>query len=147
MESAKRNLKKHAEKIRFGVVGVANTAVDFAILFLLVNLTPLGDIPSNFISTGIAFVFSFFVNRSFTFKTKGGNAKKQFALFLIVTMIGLWVVQPIAIIAASAVISPFIDSSNAVLFIAKIVASGASMVWNYIFYSRLVFKKAPEQVL
>ena len=31
-------LKKHAEKLRFAIVGGANTALDFAILFFLVFL-------------------------------------------------------------------------------------------------------------
>lgn len=135
--------KKHAEKIRFAVVGVANTAVDFIILFVLVALG-LDKIPANFISTGIAFVFSFFVNKSFTFKSKGGNVKKQFAIFLIVTMIGLWVLQPLIITGVSAVLAGTHWSDPVILFIAKVIATVGSMIWNYLFYSRLVFKKAPE---
>jgi putative flippase GtrA len=134
------HLKKHAQKIKFGIVGVANTALDFIILFILVNLG-LDKIPSNFISTGIAFIFSFFVNKSFTFKSKGGNVKKQFVVFILVTMTGLWVIQPIIIFFVSGALNAFIDSDNLVLLVAKLVASVASLVWNYIFYSRLVFKK------
>jgi len=134
------HLRKHSQKIKFGIVGVANTALDFGVLFLLVNLG-LDKIPANFISTGIAFVFSFFVNKSFTFKSTGGNAKKQFVLFILITMTGLWVIQPIIIALVSGSLSVFIDSDNLVLLVAKLVASVASLIWNYVFYSRLVFKK------
>jgi len=137
------HLRKHSQKIKFGIVGVANTALDFGVLFLLVNLG-LDKIPANFISTGIAFVFSFFVNKSFTFKSTGGNAKKQFVLFILITMTGLWVIQPIIIALVSGSLSVFIDSDNLVLLVAKLVASVASLIWNYVFYSRLVFKKVSE---
>ncbi len=146
MEFVKKHVKKHAQKLKFGIVGVANTALDFLILFLLVNLG-LDKIPSNFISTGIAFIFSFFVNKSFTFKSSGGNVKKQFILFILVTMAGLWIIQPIIITLVTGTLSSFIESDNITLLVAKLIASVASLIWNYIFYSRFVFKKAPEQVL
>lgn len=133
-------LKKHAEKIRFAIVGGANTALDFLLLFIFVALG-LNSIAANYLSTGIAFIFSFFVNKSFTFKSKGGNVKKQFALFLLVTIFGLWVIQPIVIIGVTAAITPFGWNESVVLFIAKLVATIASLIWNYLFYSRLVFKK------
>lgn len=137
-------LKKHAQKIRFGIVGVANTALDFALLFLLVAFG-LDKIPANYISTGISFIFSFFVNKSFTFKSKGGNVKKQFAYFIIITIIGLWVIQPLVITGVSFLLAGTGWASGIILFAAKIVATVASLIWNYLFYSRLVFKKVEDK--
>lgn len=137
-------IKKHAQKIRFGIVGLANTALDFILLFLLVGLG-LDKIPANYISTGISFIFSFFVNKKFTFKSTTGNAKKQFAIFLVVTMVGLWVIQPLVIAGVAAVLAGTGWSSSVILFAAKVVATGASLVWNYLFYSRLVFKVTKEE--
>ena len=136
-------VKKHAEKLRFGIVGVANTAIDFAILFILVGLG-VDKIVANFFSTGVAFIFSFFVNKSFTFKTKGGNVKKQFGLFIVVTIIGLWVIQPLIIAGTSGLFSTTGWSPSLILLIAKLLASVASLIWNYVFYSRIVFKKPQE---
>jgi len=135
-----KSLKKHAEKLRFAIVGGANTLLDFSILFLLVGFG-LDRIPANFISTSIAFVFSFFVNKSFTFKSTSGNAKKQFALFIIITIFSLWVIQPIVIIVVSWLMGGLGLNSGVVLFVAKLVATVASLIWNYFFYSRFVFKK------
>lgn len=137
--------KKHAEKIRFGIVGIANTALDFSILFLLVTLG-LDKIPANYISTGTAFIFSFFVNKSFTFKSKGGNVKKQFLYFIVITIIGLWIIQPLIISGITHVLVNTGWASGIVLFIAKIIATVASLIWNYIFYSRIVFKKIEEKI-
>ena len=60
-------------------------------------------------------------------------------------MFGLWVIQPIIIALVSGGLSVIIDSDNIVLLVAKLVASVASLVWNYLFYSRLVFKKTEEK--
>lgn len=134
-------VKKHAEKIRFAIVGGANTALDFALLFIFVSLG-INAIVGNYLSTGISFIFSFFVNKSFTFKNKGGKVARQFILFIAVTIIGLWVIQPIIILAMTSLLQPLQWNESVVLFVAKIIATVASLIWNYLFYSRLVFKKA-----
>lgn len=135
-------LKKHAEKLRFAIVGGANTALDFIILFAL-TFSGMDKIAANYVSTSVALVFSFFANKSFTFKDKSGNAKKQFALFLIITLIGLWVIQPIVIWISTNTLEPYITNEAANLFIAKLIATVASLIWNYLLYSKLVFKKLP----
>jgi putative flippase GtrA len=132
-------LKKHGAKLRFAVVGGANTALDFIVLFLFVNLG-VDKIAANYISTSVALVFSFFANKSFTFKDKTGNAKKQFAIFLAVTLAGLWVLQPIIIWAVTSLLDTQITNESVLLFIAKLVATVASLIWNYFLYSRLIFK-------
>lgn len=137
-------VKKHAQKIRFGIVGLANTALDFILLFLFVSLG-LDKIPANYLSTGLSFIFSFFVNKKFTFRSKGGNAKKQFVIFLLVTMFGLWVIQPLVIAGVSTLLVGTGWSSAIILFVAKVIATVASLVWNYLFYSRLVFKVSTEK--
>ena len=119
---------KNRQKIRFLLVGGTNTAIDFGLLFIL-NTLGLPRVPSNTISTGVAFIFSFFANRNFTFSANSGNIKKQITLFIIVTLFGLWVIQPIIISLISN------------LLVGKIIATAVTLVWNYLFYSRLVFKK------
>jgi putative flippase GtrA len=130
-------LKKHESKFRFAFIGGINTAIDFGILFLLTALG-LDKLVANFFSTSVAFVFSFFANRTFTFKSTG-SAKKQFLPFLIVTLIGLWILQPLVILAITQLLHS-LDQALA-LFIAKLIATVVSLIWNYILYSRFVFKK------
>jgi len=133
-------LEKHGEKLRFALVGGANTALDFLLLFLFTNIG-IHKIVANYLSTSIALVFSFFVNKSFTFKDKSKNAKKQFVLFLAVTLAGLWIIQPLVIWVTSNFLETYIENDNINLFIAKLIATVASLIWNYLLYSRLVFKK------
>lgn len=133
-------VKKHAEKLRFAIVGIANTALDFIILFALTAFG-LDKIVANYISTTVAFIFSFFVNRSFTFQSKDKNVRRQFILFVVVTLIGLWLIQPLVIAGVSWLLAGSTLAEPIILFIAKIIATVASLIWNYVFYSRLVFKK------
>ena len=135
-------LKKHAQKIRFLFVGGGLTVLDFALLFLL-TFAGMDKFIANYISTGISMVVSFFVNKSFTFKNSSKAVKRQFATFILVTITGLWAIQPIVIWIVTSSLTPYITSDEVNLFIAKLIATIASLVWNYLLYSRLVFKKNP----
>lgn len=134
------SIKNKAQKARFGIVGAINTILDFGILFALTTFG-LGSIASNYISTSVAFAFSFFANRNYTFKTAKGNLRRQVILFTAVTLFGLWFIQPLVIWSVSEALSSFTIATWITLFVAKVVATIASLIWNYILYSRLVFTK------
>lgn len=123
--------------IRFVVVGVLNTAIDLIILFAL---TWLGvDVwLANICSTSVALLFSFVVNRSFTFQSSG-NPRKQIVPFLAITLAGLWVLQPLVLVAVTSMMNG-LWGEYVGLFTAKILATVVSMTWNYLLYNRLVFK-------
>lgn len=135
----KKILKNHAEKIRFGSVGAINTAIDFSILFILVELG-LPNIVSNFISTSVALIFSFFANKKFTFKTDKTTAK-HFTGFIIITLFGLWVIQPVIIESVRILMQTSNINPRIILLIGKTLATIASLIWNYILYKKFVFIK------
>ena len=135
----KPTIKNKDEKARFIVVGGANTLIDFGILFTLKSLG-LPAIGANIVSTSTAFIFSFFANKKYTFQTTGTNLKREILLFIVVTLFGLWVLQTAVIALVSAMIGHSF-SANVTLFIAKISATAVSLIWNYMLYSRVVFKK------
>ena len=131
-------IKNSKQKAKFILVGGANTTIDFGVLFLLKALG-LPAIPANIISTSCAFVFSFFANRKYTFKShETTNVKRELLLFVVITLFGLWVLQAIVIKCTTAVLAGYLPDATA-LFIAKILATTVSLTWNYIMYSRVVF--------
>jgi len=136
----KNLLKKHADKIRFAIVGGANTGIDFSILFGL-KFLGLPDIPGNFISTSIALVFSFFANKKFTFKDNTSQDKTQFIKFLAITLFGLWVIQPVIIFAVGLILSPLLHNGYIILLIGKLLATCVTLVWNYLLYRKFVYKQ------
>lgn len=128
---------------RFGVVGVANTALDFGILFGLTSLgTPV--FLANIVSTSAALALSFVLNRNFTFRSDGARSR-QLVLFFVVTLVGLWVLQPLVILGVQALL-PMHDQIS--LLIGKLAATVVSLVWNYVLYARFVFPPSgpPETV-
>lgn len=131
--------KKHANKLRFGIVGIINTGLDFGILFFLTLLFNLPRELANTISTTISFLFSFGANKKYTFKSTSKNLKRQFILFAVVTLFGLWVVQNGIISVATPFFMNIISNEAMSLFASKIIATFASLIWNYILYVKIVF--------
>ncbi|MEO7905051.1 MAG: GtrA family protein [Candidatus Saccharimonadales bacterium] len=133
-------MKNKAQIIRFGLVGGTNTVIDFGLLFLFKSLG-LPVITSNILSTTTAFCFSFFANKKYTFKTTGSNIHREVALFIAVTLFGLWVLQTIVIKAIITVLSQSGLSADMALLIAKLTATIVTLIWNYILYDHVVFKQ------
>jgi len=82
-----------------------------------------------------------FANKKFTFKNNDKTQVKQFVVFLAITLIGLWVIQPLVISGIELTIASFTINSSLKLIIAKLFATVASLIWNYLMYRRFVFVK------
>jgi len=101
--------------LRFLIVGVGNTAVDFAVFWLLQGLAPL---LANVIAWGVAVLFSYALNSSWTFQrgrshwqalprfVMGGAlvslAISSLSLGLLTGWIGLWPAKILGTVVAAA---------------------------------------------
>lgn len=133
-------IKKHETKLRFGLVGGFNTLLDFGLLFAFSSIWGVPRGLANMLSTSIAFVFSFFANKRYTFKsTSKDKLVREMVLFTVVTLFGLWVIQGLIIHFLTPVIIGFGLSEQLSLLGSKLVATIASLIWNYLLYSRVVF--------
>lgn len=136
------SINNKAQKGRFLLVGAAATTIDFGILFLLRFGLQIAVVPANIGSTSLAFCFSFFANKKYTFKSDGQSLLRQMALFTVVTLFGLWVIQGTIIHLIMPLITSFLSESSLALFVSKLLATAATLLWNYLLYSRIVFKKS-----
>lgn len=139
-----KKIKNKRQVARYGVVGIINTAIDFCLLFTLRGIGFPVEL-ANILSTGTAFAASFVLNKKFAFKTKNTNLVREMSLFILVTLFGLWVLQTIVINLTLPVIHGVVHDQNIALLGAKLLATGVSMVWNYLFYSRVVFIHKPKK--
>lgn len=128
------------EKVRFVAVGALNTAVDISILFVLANLFLFPTILANVISTSTALVVSYLLNKKAVFGDTDTSSIKQVVLFVSITLVGLWVLQGAAITLLEPLLEPVLGKSGALLG-AKLIATLFSLSWNYIWYSRVIFRK------
>jgi len=131
---------------KFGAVGAANFAVDFGVLNLLIFTTGTANGWGFTLFKSISFIVavtnSFFWNKMWTFGKKGqNNAGREFAQFLLVSVIGLLLNAGIASLIVN-VIGPL--GAIGLKTWANIGTAAASilvLVWNFLGYKFLVFKK------
>ncbi|MEK7062338.1 MAG: GtrA family protein [Patescibacteria group bacterium] len=144
------NLLKQISK--FVVVGVINTGIDFAVLNALMFSMKIYSgrwlILFNSISFAAAVVNSYFLNKYWTFKTQNTNLpaqaedskSKEFSQFLIISVIGISINDAVVYGLATFTSPLFGFSAQMWTNVAKIFATLASMVWNFIGYKFIVFK-------
>ncbi len=131
---------------KFVTVGISNTLIDWGVLNLQILLTGItaGLFYPVFkgVSFLIAIINSFLWNKFWTFK-KGETEKTatEFLQFLIVSGIGLGINVGIAsltvnVIGPQAGISPKVWAT-----VGALIATMFSMVWNFLGYKFIVFKK------
>ncbi len=120
--------------VRFGIVGTAGFVIDAALLWLLLETTPLGPFLARAIAIAVALVATWYLNRSFTF----GASRRSIAVegfrygsvgitsavvnYLIYSglLLSLPILQPLA---------------------ALVIASIAAMAFSFFGYSRFVFRR------
>ena len=134
------HVRNARRKIRFSLVSSIATAIDFSLLLFITSFG-LGTITANYVSSSIAFVFSFFANKKFAFRTPDHHIKREAVLFIIVTLTGIWLLQPLIIWKIEDMFDQSFQPTWLLVIIAKAVASFVTFIWNYFFYTRLVFKK------
>src|SRR5687767_13839867 len=136
---------------KFGLIGILNTLIDFALFNVFINLG-IYRIIANLISTTVAMSFSFTANKSWVFRSKQGSVVRQATLFLAVTAFGLYVIQNLVIYSLTELwLGPMdlafdvvkllgLDNLFSHEFVinngAKAVATLFSLTWNYLLYKK-----------
>jgi len=131
---------------RFVVIGIINTGLDFLILNLEMFLTGITKGPymlvQNAISFSIATTNSYFFNKYWTFQDKSKKEQaKKFSQFLIVSIGGVFINSSIVFIVTTYVPPSFGIQSVLWANLAKVFATGISLIWNFLGYKFWVFKK------
>lgn len=88
---ANRGMHGHITKlIKFGLVGIGNTMVDFAVYTLLVSFTGIDAVICNVISYMCGVLNSFVLNKVWTFSDAArGNTATRLLLFYVANGLGL----------------------------------------------------------
>jgi len=132
--------------VRFGTVGALNTLIDFAILNLLLALFAVtGGLPlmvCNATAFLAASLNSYFLNRKWTFAQQDAATLRQFLLFFTLTTGGLLVNTLVLYGLVSGLPQPSGMSNLLWVNVAKVVATAASLIWNYLAYRHVVFGEA-----
>jgi putative flippase GtrA len=117
--------------LRYCVVGVINTGIDFCTFMTLFYGLGWPLLAANTAGFSMASVNSYFMNRTWTFRDGSKASAHQFARFMIVMISGLGV--------SSAVIWGLNHYMAA--WLAKVFAIGAGLTWNYCGMTLFIFGK------
>lgn len=142
--------------IVFSIIGVFNTILDI-VIYTVLRSNGQSVLVSNIISVSIALIGSYLLNSRITFKAKKWTTL-SFLGFLAVTLFGLWVLQTAVIylivdhlkLLGTSWLTIFGRKKGLVkIVVPKILATGVTFIWNYIWYSKVIFKNInkSEQLL
>ena len=141
--------------VRFGLVGVVNTVVDYVtfIVLTIVFHIPLSNVwMAKYPSSAVGMTVSFVLNRRFVFRATAHRARGQAFRFIAATLIGIFVIQNLLTQLFASKVQYFgIEASHVVdvaglsrTFTIKTVAFAlgavASIIWNFVAYKYWVFR-------
>ncbi len=133
------------EMTKFGIIGVINMVIDFAVWNALLIWGPLQDSPikAQVIATVIAATCSYFMNRHWTFRHRARSGlRREYVLFFIFNAIGLAITGAILAVAKYS----FAVDDQLALNVVKVFGVGAATVFRFWAYRKWVFLH-PEDVL
>jgi putative flippase GtrA len=132
--------------LRFVLVGVLGTMLDFSIFTLL--LTSLG-FPvwiSNMISYSVGIINNFFFHRYWTFARRPRKALPvQFSQFVGISFSAL-VLNTLVVTQLTPTFSQLLQQSTYGSLLAKVLATGIGMIWNFFANHLWTFRAAPVEV-
>lgn len=133
---------------KFFIVGIVNTGIDFTVLNIEMLTTGITSGPAliffNVISFSVAVVNSYFMNKYWTFEDKRPDADKaavKFSQFIGVSIVGISINSALVYAFATFIPPMFGLSAQLWVNVGKLLATGASLVWNFVGYKLWVFKR------
>ncbi len=131
---------------KFAAVGAFNTFLNWGVVNLLMAITQIFTGPMFILFNGIAFLAantaSYFWNKYWTFSS-GSNDKAtgNFLQFFAVTLIGLGVLELVSYVIVAYVTHPSVFTPARWANVGVALGTLLALVWNFIGYKFIVFKK------
>ncbi len=146
------------QMIRFGLVGVFNTAVDYGIFYVLISFANLHKSFAQMIATGVAMCGSFLINRYWTFRKAGRGTAGEVIRFILTNVLSMltaivfthlfYDILHAEYVANSVMsligISYVLEGNMAVMF-CKLLSTVFSLAVNFIGNKFWVFRGGEEQ--
>ncbi|MBU0671317.1 GtrA family protein [Patescibacteria group bacterium] len=121
--------------LRFVVVGIINTSIDYIIYLCLTRFIDWFD-ENKVVATSIAFVVaatnSYFMNKFFTFRDKSKEYGTQYIKFFFVSLVGFGI---------NAFIFYLLLETGMFDILAKVLTTGVVLVWNFFANKFWTFKQ------
>ena len=120
--------------LKFGVVGIAATIVDFLVLILLVEGLGLNPVLAAGCSYAVSTVFNYLASMRYVFSHRDDLSRtREFAVFVVLSLIGLGLNEAIMTLGELAFALAGVSYSSGPYYVlVKCAATGIVMCWNYL---------------
>lgn len=133
-------MKQHIEKIpvslrqfiKFCFVGLLNTGIDMLAYLFFTRILGVFYLIANILAFMISSTNSYFLNRTFTFKSKHDKKALEYSKFMSVLLFGLVLAEIVLFISVH-----FFETNDV---LGKIFAIGIVLFWNFFGSKFLVFR-------
>jgi putative flippase GtrA len=107
--------------LKFGIVGFLGTVIDFSITFLLKEKLKIHRYISSSAGFTIAASSNYLLNRLWTFESNNPKVLVEYGTFVIISVIGLAINN----------LFLYIFERKMNFYLAKLVATGVTTIWNF----------------
>lgn len=122
--------------IKFGLVGLSSTAIDWSIFYLLNSFFGLYYLIAKVLSFSVAVINSYAWNRRWTFCSQNPHRTKEFSQFLTVALVGLSLNTFIMYLVVT------VFSGRKI--IGLILATGIVVFWDFLANKFYTFKESQQ---
>ncbi len=119
--------------VRFVLVGGLATFIDFFILIFLVEVLSIHYLFSASFSFIVAGMVNFYLSKKWTFKNKNPEYGKQYAVFVVVGIIGL--------LLNNLILFYLVEYLDIYYIFGKVISTFIVMFWNFLMNKYMTFRK------
>lgn len=122
------NVKALIEQfLKFGVVGVIATVIDYGILMLLSQLAGWDPLPASVVSFTVSLIFNYLASMRFVFERREDiSRRRELAVFVALSVVGLALNSAIMWVGTQ-----LLGSGPVAVTVTKLVATCLVMLWNF----------------
>lgn len=133
--------------IKFAVVGASGAVIDFGLTALCKGIFGISELLSNAIGFTVAATSNYFLNRVWTWRSTSKEVGIEYAKFFFVSLVGLGLNSLIVFLLKDISIVPRFVETNLDwdFWVAKIIATGIVMVWNFLANNLFTFRKQKQE--
>lgn len=123
--------------IKFAIVGVFNTVIDWSLFYILTSVAGLNPLLANIISYTVAMVYNFFASTRFVFRTtKQKSQRRLFAEFAAQNACGFLISEGLLYV--------LIERMSLQDMLSKVIATGVVMIFDFV-SRKIILEDRPKR--
>ena len=140
MQKIKELMKKYEEVLKYLIIGILTTVINYIVFAILVNNAKIEMHTSNIIAWVVSVIFAYITNKLFVFESKSFKVKiliKEITTFTLARILSLLLEEAILYI--------FVNLLNMNKLVIKLVANILVIILNYILSKFIIFRKSKDK--